>query len=74
MIGITISGKAYATVTSILATGTATDREIAPEGEYHVWLPRIAVDRLLALREPGETFSAAILRLAERDLLTSIIR
>jgi predicted CopG family antitoxin len=37
-------------------------------------LSQIAVERLLALHEPGETFSDVILRLAERDAYAAIIR
>jgi hypothetical protein len=33
-------------------------------GERYIWLPRAVVDRLRALRGPGESFSDVILRLA----------
>jgi hypothetical protein len=33
-------------------------------GEPYIWLPRAVVDRLMALRGPGESFSDVILRLA----------
>jgi hypothetical protein len=74
MIGITISGKAYSAIAATLRAGAALEREIVPEGEYRVWLPRIAVERLLASREPGETFSDVILRLTERGSFATIIR
>jgi hypothetical protein len=66
MIGITISGKAYSAIATTLRASYAVEREIAPDGEYRVWVPRTIVERLLALREPGETFSDVILRLVER--------
>ena len=67
MIGITISGEAFAAVVSTLpATGSAAEAKVAPDREYRVWLPGDVVNRLRALREPGETFSGVILRLAER--------
>jgi hypothetical protein len=34
-------------------------------GERLIWLPRDVVDRLRHLRGPGESFSDAIIRLAE---------
>jgi hypothetical protein len=34
------------------------------KGERYIWLPRAVVDRLRALRGPGESFSDVILRLA----------
>ena len=71
MIGITISGRAYA---AIAATLPAAEQEISPDGEYLVWLPRTAVDRLRALRAAGETFSDVILRLAARGSYSAIIR
>lgn len=74
MIGITISGRAYAAIAATLPARSAVEREIAPDGEYYVWLPPTAVERLLALRAPGETFSDVILRLAERGAYAAIIR
>jgi len=73
MIGITVSGEAYAAIASILPAGRV-EQAIVPDGEYHVWLPQAVVARLLALREPGETFSAVILRLAERGSVAAIAR
>jgi hypothetical protein len=37
--------------------------DVAPDREYRIWLPRIAVERLMALREAGETFSDVIRRM-----------
>ena len=34
------------------------------KGERYIWLPRAVVDRLKALRAPGESYSDDILRLA----------
>ena len=63
MIGITISGKAYAAIAPTLPSRPPVEKEIVLDGEYCVWLPQTAVERLLALRKPGETFSDVILRL-----------
>ncbi len=58
MIGITISGKARAAMASTLPT----EQDISSNGEYLIWLPQQIVERLLALRQPGETFSDVILQ------------
>jgi hypothetical protein len=74
MIGITISGKPYSVIAATLQAHAAVEREIAPESEYRVWMPRIAVERVLARREPGETFSDIILRLVKGGCYAAIIR
>jgi hypothetical protein len=74
MIGITISGKAYSAIAATLRAGAAVEREIVPDGEYRVWMSHIAVERLLAQREPGETFSDVILRLVERGCYSAVLR
>jgi hypothetical protein len=71
MIAITISAEAYAV---IAAARSAGEREIVPDREYRVWLPRAVVERLRALRGPEETFSDLILRLAARGSLAAIAR
>jgi hypothetical protein len=63
MIGITISGDAYAAIVCTLPASSADAAGIAPDRECRVWLPRAVVIRLSALRGPGETFSDVILRL-----------
>jgi hypothetical protein len=72
MIGITISGEAYAVIAPILPSGRV-ERDIDPSAEYQIWLPQAAVVRLLAMRERGETFSEAILRLAERGSVAALM-
>jgi hypothetical protein len=64
VIGITISGIAYAAIALTLPASSAADPKIDPDQQYQVWLPRAVVDRLRSLREPSETFSDVILRLA----------
>jgi len=66
MIGITISGKAYAAIATTLPVGSAAERETVSNGEYLVWLPNAVVNHLRALRTPGETFSEVILRMPAR--------
>jgi hypothetical protein len=74
MIGITISGRAYAAIAATLPAASAAEKEIASDGEYLVWLPRAVVNRLRALREPEETFSEVILRLRDRGTYAALTR
>ena len=67
MIGVTISGRAYVAIADTLPPGSVK-REIAPDRDYRIWLPRSKVIRLRDLREPGETFSDVILRMADRSI------
>ena len=41
----------------------------APNGDYFIWLDPRYVDRLRALRGPGESYSDVILRLAGGELV-----
>ena len=74
MIGITISGKAYAAILPVLPAGSIGETGIAPDHQYQIWLPRDVVERLRALRQSGESFSCVILRLAERGSFAVIAR
>jgi hypothetical protein len=74
MIGVTISADAYAAIAAALHSGAAAKPELAPGRECRVWLPRAIVERLRALREPGETFSDVILRLTERGASAALTR
>jgi hypothetical protein len=73
MIGITISGQAYAAIAPILA-GSAVEGRLARDAEYRLWLPWTVVNRLRSLRDPGETFSDIILRLVERGSFATLTR
>ena len=74
MIGITISGKAYAALSPTLPAGLAIGDELVPDREYQLWLPRSVVNGLRAQRAPGETFSDVILRLAARGSFAALTR
>jgi len=65
MIRITISVAAYAALARAIPSGLGVQQERAPDGDYFVWLDRRFVDRLRAMRGPGESYSDAILRLAK---------
>jgi hypothetical protein len=74
MIAITISSKAYAAIAATLPATLGTGREVSPDSECLVWMPRDLVFHLLALREPEETFSDVILRLVERGSFAALTR
>ena len=63
MIRITISAAAFEAIASTLPSSVGYERIRAPNGEYHVWLEPRFVDRLRAMRSPGESYSDVILRL-----------
>jgi hypothetical protein len=65
MIRIAILPAAYAVIAATLPASVGFEQNSAPNGEFYVWLEPIYVDRLRALRGPGETYSDVILRLAE---------
>jgi hypothetical protein len=64
MIGVTISGRAYAAIAPTLLAESAVESELAADREYRLWLPRDVVNQLRAIRGPGESYSDVILRLA----------
>jgi hypothetical protein len=64
MIRIAITAEAFAAIASTLPLGsTAFEPEISPKGERFVWLEPRFVDRLAAMRGPGESYSDVILQL-----------
>jgi hypothetical protein len=66
MIGITITAEAYAAIKATLSADTQTWPTSPPDqGDVVIWLDQATVDRLGALRGPGESYSDVILRLAE---------
>jgi hypothetical protein len=68
MIRIAISQAAFDAIARTLALGsTGFENAVNEQGERLVWLDRAVVDRLGALRGPGESYSDVILRLVEMD-------
>jgi hypothetical protein len=64
MIAITITPDAHKAIkASFLGTADATPRP-GPDGLIRVWLDPKFVDRLGQMRDPGESYSDVILRLA----------
>jgi hypothetical protein len=67
VIRIAVSAEAYAAIASILPPGANVGPlEMAPNGQWCVWLPRAVVDRLARMRGHRESYSDVILRLASR--------
>ena len=65
MIRIAISPAAYAVIVATHPASARVQQSKAPNGYFYVWLEPKYVDRLRALRLPGETYSDVIVRLAE---------
>jgi hypothetical protein len=64
MIGITITAEAYAAIKATLPADTRTWPTSPPDqGDVVIWLDQATVDRLGALRGPGESYSDVILAL-----------
>jgi hypothetical protein len=61
---IAISRAAFDAIASTLSLGSiAYEAETDANGDRLIWLPWSVVDRLRALRGPGESYSDVILRL-----------
>jgi hypothetical protein len=68
MIRITITLAAFEAIAATMPIGSVGyERAGDSEGERHIWLAPAVVDRLAALRGPGESYSDVILRLAEGE-------
>jgi hypothetical protein len=68
VIRIMISAAAYSAI-----SGEEPPPQVrAPNGDCYLWVFRAQLDQLRALREPGEDYSAVILRLAAAGELRSL--
>ena len=66
MIRIAIPVEAFEAIASTLPLGSVGyENEINERGERLIWLDCEMVDRLRAIRGPGESYSEVILRLAK---------
>jgi hypothetical protein len=65
LIRISITAATFEAIAATLPSSVGYERIRAPNGDYHVWLEPRFVDRLRALRGPGESYSDVILRLAK---------
>ena len=64
MLRITITPAAYEAIAATLPSNMGVEQNCAPNGDYFIWLDPKYVDRLRAMRGPGESYSDVILRLA----------
>ena len=65
MIRIAINPAAFAAIAATLPGSVGVEPQRAPNGDYFIWLDPAVVNRLAALRGPGESYSDVIIRLAE---------
>jgi hypothetical protein len=65
MIRISINQAAFGTIAATMPVGNlGYEAEVNAKGEVHIWLEPRWLDRLKALRGPGESYSDVIVRLA----------
>ena len=68
MVRIAISQAAFDAIAKTLALGsTGFENAVDANGQRLIWLDRAVVDRLRALRGPGESYSEVILRVAAAE-------
>jgi hypothetical protein len=68
MIKIAITRAAFNALAASLPLGSMNfENEVSENDEIHVWRARSVVDRLKAMRGPGESYSDVILRLVELE-------
>jgi hypothetical protein len=65
MVTISITRSALAAIAATLSGGRAADTRPDGKGGFFITLPRDVLNRLKLLREPGESYSDVIVRLAE---------
>ena len=67
MIKIAITAAAFEAIARTLPLGSVGyETEANERGERYVWLEEVWVNRLGAMRRPGESYSDVSLRLADR--------
>ena len=64
MVTISITAEAHAAIRSTLPKGVRAEPRLDEGGGFKITLDRHTLDRLTALRGPGESYSDVILRLA----------
>jgi hypothetical protein len=57
MIRITITPAAFEAIAATLPSSVGVEQKRAPKGDYFIWLDPRYVDRLRAMRGPGESYS-----------------
>jgi hypothetical protein len=68
VIRIPITPAAFDAIAATVPLGSVGfERDVGANGERQVWLATTIVNRLVTLREPGESYSDVILRLVELE-------
>jgi hypothetical protein len=68
IIRIAISAETFGAIAPTLSFGNVSyENKTNEQGQRLIWLDRAMVDRLRAMRGPGESYTGVILRLAGRD-------
>jgi hypothetical protein len=62
---VAITAEAFDAVATVLPGSVRFEREPLDQGERLIWLEPRVLNRLRALRDPGESYSDVILRVVE---------
>jgi hypothetical protein len=68
MIRIEISAAAYAAISAGVPEQSRLPAEPSPSGGFYLWLDRMTLNKLMAARGPGESYSDMILRWANEGV------
>jgi hypothetical protein len=71
MVRIAISEAAFAAIARTLPGSVGYENKVNEKDERLIWLDTSVVDRLRAMRGPGESYSDVILRLVAEGASTS---
>jgi hypothetical protein len=65
VVTLSITAEAFKAIAATLPKGSKADARPDGKGGYLITLPRSVIDRLKAMRGPGESYSDVIVRLAK---------
>jgi len=75
LIRIAITPAAFEAIAATLPLGSVGfEPELSAKGQRLIWLEAAVLERLRAMRRPGESYSDVILRLAQLEATTSAPR
>jgi predicted CopG family antitoxin len=64
MVTISVTGEAFEAIKASLSEGSEADTRPDGKSGLHITLARDVLDRLKLIREPGESYSDVIVRIA----------
>jgi predicted CopG family antitoxin len=64
MVTISITAEAFEAIRATLPATSTADPRPDGKGGFHITLPRDVLDRLKLIRQPGESYSDVIVRMA----------